>query len=127
MALTAEVATLGDGDYTLTGVGYTGMHATMGRFAVVRHGRLRLLITELPAWSADPGTWRHAGLDPDDVDLLVVRSCTDYIANFPASAPTAVIADVPGPTTSHLARLRFERPAVTPFPIDPHARFDAAG
>ncbi len=79
----AEVVRVGDGDYPLTGVGYTGITVSMGRFAVVRRGSMQLLLTELPAWSADPGTWRHAGLDPYDIDVLVVRSCTDYIGELP--------------------------------------------
>lgn len=116
-----EVVRIGDGGYPLTGVGYSGMTVSMGRFAVVRRGGLRVLLTELPAWSADPGTWRHAGLDPYDVDVLVVRSCTDYIANFPVSAPTAVVADVPGAATPLLTRLTFERCDVVPFPVDPTA------
>ncbi len=114
---------VGTGDYTLTGVGYTGMTATMGRFAVVRRGALAVLITELPAWSSDPGTWRHAGLEPYDVDVLCVRSCTDYRANFPDSAPSAVVADVPGAAASRLERLRFERCDVVPFPVDPDATY----
>ena len=117
----AEVVRVGDGDYPLTGVGYNGITVSMGRFAVVRRGSMQLLLTELPAWSADPGTWRHAGLDPYDVDVLVVRSCTDYIANFPASAATAVVADVPGAATPRLTRLTFERCDVVPFPVDPTA------
>lgn len=125
-SLAGEVVSIGDGDYALTGVGYTGLRATMGRFAVVRNGGLRVLITELPAWSADPGTWRHAGVDPYDVDLLVVRSCTDYMANFPLSAPTAVVADVPGPATPRLTRLTFERAGIVPFPVDPDARWGEA-
>lgn len=124
VSITGEVVLVDDGDYQLTGVGYTGMTASMGRLAVLRRGGLHLLITELPAWSADPGTWRHAGLDPYDVDVLILRSCTDYIANFPASAPTAVVAAVPGAATPRLTRLTFEHCDIVPFPIDPEAQFD---
>ena len=119
----AEVVRIGDGDYPLTGAGYTGITVSMGRFAVVERGPLQVLLTERPAWSADPGTWRHAGLDPFDVDVLVLRSCTDYMANFPASAPTAVVADVPGAATPRLTRLTFERCDVVPFPVDPAATY----
>lgn len=118
-----EVVRIGDGEYRLTGVGYNGIAVSMGRFAVVRRGTLQVLLTELPAWSADPGTWRHAGLDPCDVDVLVLRSCTDYMANFPASAATAVVADVPGAATPRLRRLTFERCDVVPFPVDPEATY----
>lgn len=121
--LTGTVERLGAGAYTLTGTGYTGMPATMGRFAVVRRGALRVLVTEIAAWSSDPGTWRHAGLDPFEVDVLCVRSCTDYRANFPDAAASAVVADVPGAAASRLERLRFERCDVVPFPIDPDATY----
>ncbi len=121
--LRGEVFGLGHGDYRLSGVGYTGMTASMGRFAVVRRGGVNVVISELPAWSADPATWRHAGFDPYDVDVLIVRSCTDYIANFPSSAPTAVVADVAGAATPRLSRLTFERCGTLPFPIDPTATY----
>jgi len=121
--LSGEVVRVGDGEYDLTGAGYTGMTVSMGRFAVLRYGVVGVLITELPAWSADPGTWRHAGLDPYDVDLLIVRSCTDYLANFPASAATSVVVDVPGAASQRLTRLRFEHCAVVPYPVDPMAAY----
>ena len=119
----SPVERTGSGDHRLTGAGYHGMVVSMGRFAVLRCGPMRVLLTERPAWSADPGTWRHAGIDPDDVDVLVVRSCTDYLANFPASATTSLVADVPGAATPRLQRLRFERCDVVPYPVDPEAAF----
>jgi microcystin degradation protein MlrC len=125
VSIAGEVVSIGEGDYQLTGHGFTDMTVTMGRFAVVRQGGLHLLITELPAWSADPGTWRHAGLDPHETDVLVVRSCTDYMANFPASAATAVVADVPGTATPRLDRLVVEHCDIVPFPIDRAARYDS--
>lgn len=114
--LSGEVLSVGDGRYALTGAGYHGLTATMGRFAVVREGALHLLATELPSWSADPATWRHAGLEPGDADVLVVRSCTDYLANFPESAGTAMVADVAGACTPRLARLRFSIASPAPWP-----------
>lgn len=119
--LDGVVTAVGDGEHALTGVGYHGMVVSMGRFAVLRCRRTIVLLTERPAWSADPGAWRHAGIDPDDVDVLVVRSNTDYLANFPASAATSVVADVPGAATPRLARLTFDRCDPLPYPIDPDA------
>lgn len=121
--LTGVVACTGVGEHRLTGVGYHGMVVSMGRFAVLQCGPMSVLLTERPAWSADPGTWRHAGIDPDAVDVLVVRSNTDYLANFPASAATSLVADVPGAAPPRLSRLRFERCGVVPYPVDPDAAF----
>lgn len=110
------VLSVGDGRYALDGVGYRGLTATMGRFAVVRVGAVRVLATELPSWSADPATWHHAGLNPSDADVLIVRSCTDYLANFPESADSAFVADVDGPCTPRLSRLRFSIASPAPWP-----------
>ena len=116
-----EVVRLGGGEYRLTGVGYHGMPASMGRFAVVRCGRVQVLITEAPAWSADPGSWRHAGLDPDGCEVLAVRSCSDYLANFPAAAATSVVIDAPGSASPRLEHLPFRRCGRLPYPVDPDA------
>jgi microcystin degradation protein MlrC len=129
VVLAARVVTVGDGAYRLSGAGYTEMSVSMGRFAVVvcateSPGRLTLVITERPAWSADPATWAHAGVDPDDFDVVLVRSCSDYLANYPTAAETAMIADVMGAASPRLERYRFERAEVVPYPVDPNAGFD---
>lgn len=119
--LDGEVVRIGEGEYRLAGIGYAGLSASLGRFAVVRQGGISVLLTELPAWSADPASWRHGALDPSDVDVLLVRSCTDYIANYPESAETAVVADTGGAAPPRLSRLTYTRCNVMPYPLDPLA------
>ena len=89
----------------------------MGRFAVLASGGLRLLVSERPAWSADPATFLHAGLDPADADVVVVRSCSDYRPNYPTS-DQAITLDVPGPATPNLASLEFHRAPRPLWPLD---------
>lgn len=91
----------------------------MGDWAVIRSGNHRLLVSAEPSITADPATWRHAGLEPDRADVLIVRSCSDYRANFPASAPEAVTLDLPGPSTPRLENLEFLH---APRPLYPHDR-----
>lgn len=117
VGISALVTQLGDGPYTLTGASYTGMPVTMGRFAVLSVGRLSILATERPAWSSDPATFRHAGLEPSGVDLVVVRSCSDFQPNYPTS-DHAVTLDIPGPATPDLASLVFERAPRPLWPLD---------
>ncbi len=146
VTIEATVVSIGDGPYRLSGAGYTEMAVSMGAFAVVTTGRidapsdagpdtgpetetrparrLTLLITERPAWSADPATWAHAGLDPDDFDVVVVRSCSDYLANYPTAPETALIADVMGAASPRLERYRYHLADVVPYPVDPNAVFD---
>ena len=113
------VVRTGAGSYRLAGRSFTRREVSMGEWAVLQSGLHRLLVTSTPAITADPATWRHAGLNPDSADVLVVRSCSDYRANFPESAPEAVTLDLPGPSTPRLERLRFEHAPRPLYPIDP--------
>ncbi len=113
------VAQLGEGHYRLVGASFTGMEVNMGRFAVIESGLLTLLLSERPAWTSDPATFRFAGIEPFDVDLLVVRSCSDFLPNYPGSQKDAVTLDVPGPATPRLERLEFEHADRPLWPLDP--------
>ena len=116
-----EVRRAGTGSYRLAGRSFTGRTVSMGEWAVLVSGSHHLLITSRPSITADPATWRRAGLDPGQADVLVVRSCSDYRANFPSSAPEAVTLDLPGPSTPRLESLRFRRAPRPLYPLDPFA------
>ena len=109
----------GAGSYRLAGRSFTRKEVTMGQWAVVESGRHHLLVTSRPAITADPATWRHAGLDPDQADVLVVRSCSDYRANFVKSEPEAVILDLAGLSTPRVQDLRFQHVPRPLHPLDP--------
>ena len=109
----------GAGSYRMTGRSFTGREVSMGDWGVITSGRHHLLITSLPAVTADPATWRHAGLDPDRTDVLVVRSCSDYRANFPDSVDESITLDLPGASTPRLESLRFQHAPRPLYPLDP--------
>ena len=100
---------IGSGPYGLTGPVYTGMQVSMGRWAVLAVGKLRILLTEQPALTFDPETFRHVGLDPAVADVIVVRSAALFRAGFRGVAGEAIFLDLPGATTPRLGSLRFER------------------
>ncbi len=109
----------GAGSYRLTGESFTGMEVSMGDWAVIASGSHHLLVSSRPAITADPATWRHAGLEPYQADVLVIRSCSDYRANFPASATDAITLDLPGASTPRLEYLRFQHAPRPLYPLDP--------
>ncbi|MYG92239.1 MAG: M81 family metallopeptidase [Acidimicrobiia bacterium] len=119
VTLEGAVANAGGGTYRLTGHSHTGMEVSMGEWAVVTSGSHHLLISSQPSVTGDPSTWRHAGLEPDLTDVLVVRSCSDYRPNFAASAPEAITLDLPGASTPRLESLRFQHVPRPIYPIDP--------
>jgi microcystin degradation protein MlrC len=126
--IVAEVIGAGDGPYRLSGAGYTEMTVSHGAWAVVTTSasgaHLTLVITERPAWSGDRALWTNAGLDPDRFDAVIVRSCSDYLANYPTATATAIVADIMGATSSRLTNFSFERADPTPYPLDTSATFD---
>ena len=118
--VTGRVLRTGAGSYRLEGVGFHGMEVQMGRFAVLAVDNLRLLVSERPAWSSDPAAFRFAGLPPEEADIIVVKSCSDFRPNFPDSSPHAVTVDTPGAASPRLERLIFRN---APRPLWPLDRF----
>ncbi len=112
------VTKAGAGNYRMAGRSHTGRVVSMGEWVVITTGIHHLLVTSLPAVTADPATWRHAGLEPDDADVLVVRSCSDYRANFPSAAPEAINLDLPGVSTPRLENLPFRYAPRPLYPLD---------
>ena len=55
---------------------------------------------------------------------MVVRSCSDYLANYLTAPETALIADVMGAASPRLERYRYHLADVVPYPVDPNAVFD---
>lgn len=118
VSLRAKINYLGDGDYALSGIGYFGLKVTMGRFAVVSNNSMKILISELPCWSADPATWRYAKLNTNNAQLIVVRSCLDFKANFPNSSENAITLDVLGSASTRFTELPYEHCRIGTWPID---------
>jgi microcystin degradation protein MlrC len=102
----------------LTGPVYTGMRVSMGRCAVVSVGRLSILLTEKPACTFDPETFRKVGLPPEEADAIVVRSARLFRAGFASVTRDAIILDLPGASTPRLNTLHLPRAPHPLYPID---------
>lgn len=114
------VENLGSEPVLLTGPSYTGMEVSMGRFAVVRSEGISVLISERPAFTLDPATFAHAGLDPSHPDIIVVRSANGFKAAYSkASVEAAIFLDLPGASTPRLKSLDFNRAPRPIYPLDP--------
>jgi microcystin degradation protein MlrC len=113
------VAACGNSAPQLTGPVWGGLTMPLGRWAVVNVELLSILITERPAATFDPETFRHVGLDPLNADVVVVRSATLWRATYPAaSVATGMILDLPGASTPRLDSLELRRTPRPLFPID---------
>jgi len=111
-----RVAALGDGVFRNRGVFMRGATLRLGPYAVLRHPRYDLLITQDAIMSQDPGCYLDAGIDLDAADIIVVKSGYHFKLAFDALGACAC-AETPGLTGYHPERLPFER-ARPLYPLD---------
>lgn len=116
LSLDGVVARLDDGRFSLEGPVNRGLPVNCGRRAVVRSGRLDLLLTERSAYTYDPAAYRSAGLDPSRADAVHVRSASLFRAGWSEITESALFVDTPGASTPDFRRLRYHR---APRPLHP--------
>jgi microcystin degradation protein MlrC len=112
------VRSVGGGSFPLEGPVFHGMNVSMGRYAIVDAGDLSVLVTERPACTFDPTTFRHVGLPPEEADVIVVRSAHLFRAGFAGVAERALFLDLPGASTPRLDSLIFARAPRPLYPIE---------
>lgn len=108
VAVTGVVRRVDETPVVLTGASMTGQEIALGRWATVEtDSGLAILVTERPAPTFDPQGFRHAGLEPADADVVVVRSATMFRAGFRGLHSSATVLDLPGASTPAFGYLDF--------------------
>jgi len=111
-----EYASL-SGTFAFGGGTVANMMANMGQCAVVRIGRIHLLLMELPTFTGDPAMYRSVGLEPLDADLVLVKSAAQFRAEYEQIRHGGIyILDTPGASTANLLSLQFKK---APRPLYP--------
>lgn len=117
VALEATVLRTGEGTYRARGGAYTGQAFSMGRYAVLAAGRLRIVVSTDPVFGSDPAFYERAGLEPDRALAVEVKSMMGWRAGFQAGADRGLVFDGPGCTSLEFARLPFTGARRDLFPI----------
>lgn len=122
---TGFVTSIGEGAITLHGESMTGQDIVLGRWATIdTQTGLSVLVTERPAPTFDPEGFRQVGLDPEDAEVIVVRSATMYRAAYRHLNARALVLGLPGASTPAFGYLDFVRAPRPLFPIDAEAALD---
>ncbi len=90
------VETLADGPFPLTGPMGKGNLANVGKVAQVRIGGVRVVVASKRTQCLDQAYFRHAGLEPKDHRIVVVKSTNHYRCDFQDMA--GAIVDVAAPS-----------------------------
>lgn len=104
--------------YRFGGKGYTGIGMDMGLSAVLRCGKVYLLVTSKPVLTVDPALYRAVGLEPAEAQVVVVKSHIQFRAGYAGIAREVLLLDTPGMSSDHLAALDYRRVGRPLFPLD---------
>ncbi|MBG88226.1 MAG: microcystin degradation protein MlrC [Verrucomicrobiales bacterium] len=80
----------------------------MGPCAVVRHGGTRILLTSKKTPPFDLGQWRSQGIDPENLNLIVVKAAVAHRAAYDPITTRSFTVDTPGPCSSNLTQFDFK-------------------
>lgn len=114
VSVTASVRSLHDGEFSYE----NGTIGQGGRTAVLISGSIALLVTERPVYVVGRRVFQAFGLDPQDFDLVVVKSPNGFRTWYESIASLIIAVDVPGSTSANLKSLPFENCVRPIFPLD---------
>jgi microcystin degradation protein MlrC len=97
------VETLTDGHIIAVGPMYRGNRWDIGATALLRHEGVRVLVSERRLQAADTAVLRHAGIQPEQHAIIVLKSSVHFRAEYDSFAGRIIVAASPG---LHLADLR---------------------
>jgi microcystin degradation protein MlrC len=119
IALDVTVERLGDGEYMHE---VSRMPAHAGPSAVLRHGEFRIVVVSRAVFMMDRAIFIAHGLNPEDADIIVVKSPGAAIRYFNFARRNYVL-DIPGATSANLKSLGHKVCPRPMFPLDDNVVF----
>jgi microcystin degradation protein MlrC len=119
--LDAYVKAVTDGEFVNTGPMGTGRENHLGRTVRLLCGRddgVEVLVTENRSQPLDAEIWRHAGIQPERLGVLVVKSTNHYRADYEPMASEVIPIDSPGAYAIDPRRFEYEHITHLKYPID---------
>ena len=107
VAATAEVMRLTEGTFVNAGPMQRGVESRMGRSAVLRVGRIDVVVTSKRLPVNDTGYFELLGIDVRRVKYLCVKAKNHFRAAFAPLCAAIVEVDTPGPAGIDLAKMPY--------------------
>lgn len=104
-----EVVTLSDGKCRYDGPMFNGATAKLGLVAGLRHGSVHVAVGSIKAQMLDRNLFRVAGIEPENMRILVNKSSVHFRADFQPIARAVLVAKAPGPMLADPADLPWTR------------------
>lgn len=110
---TGYVRSLHDGHFS-TG----NSHAYLGKAAVIRFGKVDVLVSTGTAHSGLPWLYRQFGMEPSFYDVVVVKANTSFRRYYAPITDLIYVADTPGAGASNLHQFRWKNLPKGMYPFD---------
>ena len=118
VTVTGRVKLLADGDFVQKGPGFHGAVVSRGRTGVLKIGHIYLVVMERPCRQWDPELYRSVGLEPQDAQIVVVKSPAAFRAAYAPFAAAILIVDATGVASPNLRALPFRHVRRPLYPLD---------
>jgi microcystin degradation protein MlrC len=112
-----EVTLKGELSYRARGGVLTGCSFSLGRTILISVGRLRIVVSSLPTFGADPAFYECVGLDPESAQAVLAKSPMGWRAGFGAEGDRGLIFDGPGQAPLDFSKLNYDIAGRTVFPL----------
>jgi microcystin degradation protein MlrC len=103
-----EVEHLSDGRFRFDGPMLNGMEGELGPVACLRIEGVRIAVSSVKMQIFDRNLFRVAGIEPEQMKILVNKSSVHFRADFEAIAEAILVAKAPGPMAADPADLPWE-------------------
>ena len=114
----ASIENLVDGRFQYKGPMTHGAWGNLGSSAILNINGIRVIVASERIQSRDPEIFRACGIEPTEMEILVVKSSVHFRAGFKDIAGQIIVADGPGLTAADLTLLPYKRIRRPMFPID---------
>lgn len=119
----AYVKTLCDGIFVNKGPMAKGLTVNVGKMAVLKMGGVDIIVCERRHQPWDPEIFRRVGIQPEDRNIVVVKSSMHYRAAYTDLVRSIIEVDTPGLTTTNFSHFPYENLTRPIFPLDPDTGF----
>jgi microcystin degradation protein MlrC len=121
VSVEGKVVHLSDGGFILKGPVFTGKKVEMGPAAVLEIGRLKVLLASRPALVIDPELYRSQGIEPQEQDVIGIKSPTLFRPGYASMLGCVLHLDMPGVCRGNLAKVPFKKLGRPIWPLDDFA------
>ncbi|WP_137936304.1 M81 family metallopeptidase [Chitinivorax sp. B] len=103
-----RVDALGDGCFDATGPFYAGCSMELGPMARLSYRNVTVLVSSRKQQAADQAMFRHLGIEPAQVPILILKSSVHFRADFGVLAREILVVESVGDHVADLSKLDYQ-------------------